>query len=147
MPFHAKGRGLLRKMDTTSKAATGARVGEGSAVRTEGLLCPAEEAWLGGGRASRRAWWAAPSCLGPRTHRGWPGFSVQSSVGPRGLRRGWSSGAVCPVWPGAGPQVGGRRGQWPSCRAPSPHRPGAWALRQVDESPCSATSLPPRPIL
>lgn len=22
MPFHAKGRGLLRKMDTTSKAAT-----------------------------------------------------------------------------------------------------------------------------
>lgn len=24
MPFHAKGRGLLRKMDTTSKAACGA---------------------------------------------------------------------------------------------------------------------------
>lgn len=27
MPFHAKGRGLLRKMDTTSKAAPGVALG------------------------------------------------------------------------------------------------------------------------
>lgn len=39
MPFHAKGRGLLRKMDTTSKAAASGRAWCGGAGRGPAGLC------------------------------------------------------------------------------------------------------------
>ena len=116
---------------------------------TEGLLRPAEEAWPGGGRSSsRRAWRAAP--LLPGSSR-WPGTSRLLCA--ELCRPPWPLLGLALLWcclPGLArgrPTGGGSERAVAELQGARPRRPGAQALRQVDESPRSATSLPPRPIL
>lgn len=108
MPFHAKGRGLLRKMDTTSKAATR---GGGSGKARPSAADRVLPCGLGGSSALPRRDLAGP---------GRPGFSVRSSNGPPA-----SLGAGAPLalsaWPGGG--LVHRRGSERAvacCRGPAP---------------------------
>ena len=111
MPFHAKGRGLLRKMDTTSKATT---QGGGSGKARPSAADRALPCGLGGSSALPRRDLAGP---------GRPGFSVRSSDGPLAYL-GAGAPPVLSAWPGWG--LAHRRGPERAVAVLQGARPAPW---------------------